>query len=228
MSDDLPTLVVYPEQLDDLAILPLPDGVLFPHTTVRLHIFEPRYRRMVEDTLRDEAPLSVVMVAANGRNDELGRPRLHEVAGLGVVIAHERLAGGRFNILVRGVGRIQILEEHDVDTPYRRVRARLMDDWVEDVRLAESLLKTIQNCLFNVQTDNPDIVDFLMEAFTAVDTPGAAADILAAVVFGDTLARQRVLGEVDVVTRLDAILERLVELVARGTREQMESADFRN
>jgi hypothetical protein len=108
------------------------------------------------------------------------------------------------------------------------VRAALLDDYVEDARRADLLLKTIQNCLFNVQTDNPDIVDFLMEAFTTVDTPGASADILAAVVFGDTIARQRVLGEVDVVVRLDAILERLVELVARGTREQMERASFRN
>jgi Lon protease-like protein len=228
MTDDLPTLVVYPEQLEDLAIFPLPDGVLFPHTTVRLHVFEPRYRQMVEDTLRDEAPLSVAMIAANGQNDALGRPYLHDVAGIGIVVAHERLPGGRFNILVRGVGRIQILEELDVDTPYRRVRAALLDDRVDDARQADVLLKTIQNCLFNVQTDNPDIVDFLMEAFTTVDTPGAAADILAAVVFGDTLARQSVLSEVDVVVRLDTILARLVDLVARGTREQMENASFRN
>lgn len=219
MSDDLSILAIEPEELDDLAIFPLPDGILFPHTTIRLHVFEPRYRALVEDSLDTDAPISVAMIAGDGRTDAYGRPNLHRVAGAGVIIANQELPGGRFNILVRGVGRVRILEEHDVPTPYRRVRAQLIEDRIDNRRQADILLKTIQNCLFNVQTENPELIEFLMDAFTTADTPGAAADILAAVVFGDSINRQRALSEPDVVARLEGILERLVDLVAVAAHE---------
>jgi hypothetical protein len=220
MNHTLPKLAIEPHDLEDLAIFPLPDGILFPHTTIRLHVFEPRYRALVEHCLDHEAPMLVPMIVANGRSDAQGRPHLHKVAGAGKIIAHQELAGGRFNILVRGVGRARIVEELDVATPYRRVRAELLEDRVGDGRQADILLKTIQNCLFNVQTDNSEVVDFLVEAFTEVDTPGAVADVLAAVVFGDSLNRQRALSEPDVVARLEGILDRLVELIARSVDEQ--------
>lgn len=228
MDDHTANLTIEPYDMEDLAIFPLPDGILFPHTTIRLHVFEPRYRALVEDCLDTGAPILVPMIAGNGRTDDRGRPNLHRVAGAGIIIAHQGLPGGRFNILVRGVGRARILEEHDVGTPYRRVRAQLLEDRISDGRQADILLKTIQNCLFNIQTDNPEIVDFLLEAFTEFDHPGAAADVLAAVIFGDSLNRQRALCEVDVIARLEGILERLVELIARSIGNQASTAQTIN
>jgi uncharacterized protein len=213
MIVDASQLELNPFDLDDLAIFPLPDGVLFPHTTIRLHVYEPRYRMLVEDLIAREAPISVVMIAADGRTDPKGRPNIHRVAGVGAIIGHERLPGGRFNILVRGLSRVRIVEELEVDTPYRRVRAQLLDDHVADPRRADLLLKTIQNCLFNIETDNTELIEFVLEAFTVSESLGAAADVLAAVVFGDARTRQQALGEVDVIARLDAILRRLVELM---------------
>lgn len=214
MTSDHPNFALTSGDLEDLAVFPLPDGILFPHTTIRLHIFEPRYRRLVEDALDADAPIAVAMIAANGRSDPHGRPYLHPVAGAGAIISSQRLAGGRFNILVRGVGRVRILDDLDVSTPYRRIRAASLPDQIADMRKADVLLKTIQNCLFSVRTNNSEVVEFLLEAFTVADSHGAAADMLAAVVFGDSLARQRALSEPDVCCRLEAILERLVDLVA--------------
>lgn len=225
MSADILKLSVSPEELEDLAIFPLPNGILFPHTTIRLHIFEPRYRRMIEDALHTDMPISVAMIAGTGRSDEFGRPQVHDVAGVGMIIAHEELPGGRYNVLLRGIGRVSIIEEHDAHTPYRKVRARWLDDRVRNRLVAESLLKTIQNCLFNIDSDNTDVVGFLLEAFTEVDSIGAAADILSAVVLSDTLTRQRSLREPDVISRLETILDRLVELIAAGTRESIAGAE---
>ena len=38
---------------DQLGVFPLPHTVLFPRTLLPLHIFEPRYRALLEDALRD-------------------------------------------------------------------------------------------------------------------------------------------------------------------------------
>lgn len=43
----------------EIALFPIPNCVTFPGQTVSLHVFEPRYREMVEDCLRENRPLAV-------------------------------------------------------------------------------------------------------------------------------------------------------------------------
>ena len=52
-----------------LPIFPLPDIVLFPHTLLPLHIFEPRYRAMTADCLARDRRLAVVGPQAGLRAD---------------------------------------------------------------------------------------------------------------------------------------------------------------
>mgnify|MGYP003450343698 CR=1 FL=1 len=40
-------------------MFPLPDVYLFPGMFMPLHIFEPRYRQMIEDCLDDSGPPSM-------------------------------------------------------------------------------------------------------------------------------------------------------------------------
>src|SRR5690606_8604797 len=37
----------------EFAVFPLPDVVVFPGQTISLHIFEPRYRKMIQDCLQN-------------------------------------------------------------------------------------------------------------------------------------------------------------------------------
>ena len=91
-------------------MFPLPGVFLFPGTLMPLHIFEPRYRRMIEDSL--DGPGRIVMATVlEGHEDELpGAPPVHHIAGLGEIMRHERLPDGRFLILLAGVSRVLIRE----------------------------------------------------------------------------------------------------------------------
>jgi uncharacterized protein len=103
-------------------MFPLPGVFLFPGTLMPLHIFEPRYRRMIEDSL--DGPGRIVMATVlEGHEDELpGAPPVHHVAGLGEIVRHERLPDGRFLILLAGVSRV-LIREVPSRAAYRRVEA---------------------------------------------------------------------------------------------------------
>ena len=45
--------------MEEVAIFPIPNCVTFPGQVVSLHVFEPRYRTMVQDCLAEERPLAV-------------------------------------------------------------------------------------------------------------------------------------------------------------------------
>jgi Lon protease-like protein len=123
MSDDQSALA----QFDGTArLFPLPNLVLFPHAVQPLHIFEPRYRQLLRDALAGDRLIALVLLRPGWEADYEGRPAVHRVACLGRVLAEERLHDGRYNLLLRGLGRIRIREELPRDTPYRVARAEVL------------------------------------------------------------------------------------------------------
>src|SRR6185436_16399360 len=88
-------------------IFPLPDVTFFPRTLLPLHVFEARYRAMVMDALARDRRLCVVKLQPGfDQASYLGKPAVHPVAGAGEIVSWERLATGRYNILVKGEWRI--------------------------------------------------------------------------------------------------------------------------
>lgn len=106
-------------------VFPLPNLILYPGSLVPLHLFEPRYVQMMEEMLATEHDQ---LVAATFRGDwedhYFEDPPLYPVAGLGQVEQVARDAQGRFNLVLRGESRVQILGEieRSKEQLYRRVR----------------------------------------------------------------------------------------------------------
>jgi Lon protease-like protein len=91
-----------------LPLFPLP-VVLFPGTVLPLHIFEPRYRQMVEHVMKGDKRFGLLYHDP----DESG-PFLNEEGRVGTVAEirrHQLLPDGRSLILVRGVRRFQTVAE---------------------------------------------------------------------------------------------------------------------
>lgn len=112
-----------PEELGRVVpLFPLPNVFLFPGTVMPLHVFEPRYRKMVEDSLDGPGRLVIGTVLDPAAGDLAGAPPVLEIAGLGEIARHEKLPDGRFLILVVGLERVRI---HEVpsEEPYRLVEA---------------------------------------------------------------------------------------------------------
>ena len=86
-----------------IPIFPLPNAVLFPNVFMPLHIFESRYRAMVADALAGDRIIGMVLLKAGFETDYEGRPPIFPVGYAGVITHSERLADGRFNIVLKGL-----------------------------------------------------------------------------------------------------------------------------
>ncbi len=103
-----------------IPLFPLPNCVLLPHATIPLHIFEPRYRRMVNDALDSRGLIAMATFEGDGwKQDYAGNPELRPHVCIGYIVRHQRLDDGRFNVLLQGACRARIDEEVP-HHPYRK------------------------------------------------------------------------------------------------------------
>lgn len=110
-----------------LPIFPLPNVVLFPNVFLPLHIFEPRYREMVADALQGDRTIGMVLLQPGWEKDYEGRPPVYPIGCSGVITHVERLADGRYNIVLRGLERFRIADE-DHSHSYRLAAIELLRD----------------------------------------------------------------------------------------------------
>jgi Lon protease-like protein len=109
-------------------LFPLPNVVLFPRALLPLHVFEDRYRRMTADLLAGDQRIAMAMLRPGWGEHYVGRPSIEPVVCVGTVVAHDRLADGRYNLLVRGDARCRIARETDDDNPYRSAELDPLDE----------------------------------------------------------------------------------------------------
>jgi Lon protease-like protein len=103
-----------------LSVFPLGGALLFPRMQLPLHIFEPRYRAMVTDSLARDRRIG--MIQPRDANEP---PTLFDIGCVGRIADVEALPDGRFDIVLEGLARFTILRELDVTTPFRQVEAEL-------------------------------------------------------------------------------------------------------
>src|SRR6185436_4497696 len=94
-----------------IPIFPLPNVVLFPNVFLPLHIFEARYRQMVDAALNGDRIIGMVLLRPGWEGDYEGRPPVYPIGCAGVITHAERLADGRFNIVLRGMEKFRIAGE---------------------------------------------------------------------------------------------------------------------
>lgn len=201
-----------------LPIFPLPGLTFFPHTLLPLHIFEARYRAMVTDCLARDRRLAVVGLKPGYEATYDAKPEVYTVAGAGEVVRWERLATGRFNILVRGDCRVRIQTELPTDTLYRVVRARVLDDVVPQgnpSRLASEAERVKAACLRLLKAQGQSSRE-VERALRAATVPGVVADRIASAVIPDPLLRQELLETLDVGRRLDRLAAALDDLLRQA------------
>jgi Lon protease-like protein len=82
---------------DLLPIFPLPNVVLFPNVFLPLHIFEPRYREMVADSLDNDRMIGMVLLKPGWEHEYDGRPAVYPIGCSGVITHVDQQADGRIS-----------------------------------------------------------------------------------------------------------------------------------
>lgn len=116
-----------------LPVFPLTGVLLFPGTVLPLHVFEPRYRAMVEDALSGDRVFGMIQPFAPQQDNrplpgaENQKPDLYQVGCAGYIEKWEKLPEDRFFVELRGVNRFRYEKELSLQRGYRRVIADYRD-----------------------------------------------------------------------------------------------------
>jgi Lon protease-like protein len=110
-------------KVGDRAVIPVfPLGtVLVPGLVLPLHIFEPRYRRLVQDLLalpEDDRGFGVIAIREGREVGEDGVTALYDVGTLAVLRDVESYTDGRYDLVSNGEARFRLHSLVDVGTPY--------------------------------------------------------------------------------------------------------------
>ena len=105
-------------------VFALPATVLFPLTYLPLHIFEPRYREMIEDALRGDRLITIALLKEGWEENYYGNPPIHTIGCLGRIEEAKRLQNGRYNIVLQGLQKVDV-KDQSYEKTYRRARVEL-------------------------------------------------------------------------------------------------------
>ena len=196
----------FEKALSAIPIFPLPQVVLFPEAILPLHVFEPRYRAMVQHCLATHRSMVVAQVIPG--EDEHGRPRIAPIAGGGVIVEHQSLADGRSNIVLRGLARLRLDElDPDDSRPFRVARATVLEEMPVSVRQNDRTALVAAATMFASEVKKHD-PSFTFKLPASLDTP-RVADLCAFQLVVDAGVRQAILDELDPRVRVEMVLGQL-------------------
>ena len=104
---------------ETIPVFPLPGALLLPRARLPLHIFEPRYLAMLDDTLKTSHRLIGMIQPRDIPNSS--ETRLQAIGCAGRVTGFSETEDGRYMITLSGISRFRIVKECAGFTPYRRM-----------------------------------------------------------------------------------------------------------
>ena len=189
----------------ELPLFPLPEVVLFPGRPLPLHIFEFRYRMMMNPILDDDRRFGVLAFD----------PAAGNIATIGCcaeIVRYQRLPDDRLKMLTLGQQRFRVLE-YVREKPYRVG----LVEWIEDapptedlrllVREVDRLLRDVVHLSAKLNDQPIELPDDLptlpveLSYWIAGNFYGAPAEQQALLEMQDTGARLRREGEILASTR---------------------------
>ena len=100
-------------------VFALPTVVFFPKTYLPLHIFEPRYRKMIRDSLKGDQVIAMALLKEGWENNYNNTPEVYRMGCVGKIVKTQTLEDGRYNIVLYGLVRAH-LKEPFLDRSYRQ------------------------------------------------------------------------------------------------------------
>jgi len=214
----------------EVPVMTLPNAILFPQALLPLYIFEPRYRRMLVDSLDTDRMFSVSMQKP-GRTRETPSP----VAGLGLIRVSVGHHDGTSHLVLQGIARVELAETVRYK-PYRVQRIRALEsppcnDVVVDALLAKvrELLEERMKLglafspLMSKTKPLEPAPDFspkdIMQYLDKLTDPEQVADLVSCTVLSAPAERQTILETVHLESRFKHLIHFLMAEISQQKKD---------
>lgn len=183
-----------------LAIFPL-SVVLFPGTPLPLHIFEPRYKRMLADCLAGDRRFGITPAPETSEMPEPGT-----IGCVAEVRVNQELPDGRSNIVVVGGSRFVVSRLLDESLPYLVASVESFEDEAGTEPSSEDL-ESVRQLFSRYFAGLRELNDSIPEDLTLADEPASLSFQVAGGLECDLGVKQRLLAERSTARRIEALLQ---------------------
>ena len=111
-----------------ISVFPLSNFIIFPHTSVPLNIFEPRYIEMINDCIKTHRIIGIIQPKKLKKDI----PELYNVGCIGKITSFNETNDGRYLIVINGITRFKIIKEIVNNKAYRECEVSF-DDYDGDM-----------------------------------------------------------------------------------------------
>ncbi|MEO0156900.1 MAG: endopeptidase La [candidate division WOR-3 bacterium] len=154
---------------DELGIIPIKGGVIFPDQMVPLIIQTPRLAKLIDEILTTNK----LAGAITQRNPDIEEPKPEEVYQVGCVIQITkmlRFPDGTIRLLVKGLKRFRVLEFTQVE-PYLKAKIQLYTDGYKKNVSIEALMRNVVTMFQQLVSLAPYLPDELGAIVLNIDDP---------------------------------------------------------
>lgn len=202
-------------------LFPLPNVVLFPGVVQALHLFEPRYRVLMDDALAADELITMAYLKADSVPAEAdGQPEISKIVCVGKILSHTLLDDGRYNVFLVGTKRAAIVKELSIETPYRMAEVLILDDTVKNRDMIDRLRVEIVSKFRKLATLRSDWNAEAMDQFIDEDLSfGQLVDMICYACGASPAQQQMVLETPELGQRGEIVLRLLDEQIQLRSTE---------
>jgi ATP-dependent Lon protease len=200
----------------EISLFPLPNLVLFPNIVVPFHIFEDRYKLMINGCIDRDEVFGVVLIRTNAKSEN--EQSIHRVGVSARVVEVERLAEGRLNILCEGESRFRI-HRFTQESPFWKGTVGFFED--EETRSTESLYEQVAELYRGVAALSAKLGGSEPEELILPESPTDLSYMVGYVLDIEYEEKQKLLEMTSTAERLRMLVAHLTDILKRLEHRQI-------
>jgi Lon protease-like protein len=189
----------------EVPVMALPNAVLFPHSLLPLHIFEPRYRDLLAHSLDGDRMFSVALMK-KGIDEAVAVDDLCPVAGVGLIRACVGNENGTSNLVLQGLARVRLVDWMP-EKSFRVAKIELVKSNPGNLVEADALSEKVKEFCTRIEEIGVPLPPNLMDHLRQIDSPEILSDVVAAAFVGEPFQRQKLLEAYEVCERLRLLIQ---------------------
>ncbi len=197
----------------ELPLFPL-NSVLFPGTTLPLHIFEERYKLMIGRCLESNSPFGVLLIRSGNEVGEVAEP--FEMGTTARIVRVQYLDEGRMNLVCLGEQRFR-LSRSVSETPYLVGDVELLQSTDAEGAEVKDLADTVAALFGEYYRLYLAVSNQWTRQIAMPEAAGELADFVASRLAVSTWTKQQLLEELSVRRRLEMEIETLSDAIREMT-----------
>jgi ATP-dependent Lon protease len=204
-------------------VMVLPNVILFPQALLPLHIFEPRYRQMLQEVLHSNRLFIVAL-----RKPGATRDMPFNVAGLGLVRVCVDNSDGTSHLVLQGIARVELTKTIQ-QRPFRVCRIRALETPSRDSVTIDALMAKVRDLVSErIEQELPTLrggskvvsVKEIVACLENLQDPERVADLVSWSLLRGAAERQTILETIEVEARLKHLIHFLMAEIVQERKNK--------